>query len=170
MNIKNNKGITLTILIITIMLMFILFGITFSSATTLLKNSQKNKMRTMLYMVQSRAQILLDEYLFENDGKDLNTISDDIIKNSLKGTYLGASSSEITNVGFSETPAKDTIIYCSWNGETLRAQGIDTKNLADGDTIIIQYDIKNEEVEVASVKGFSDGKDSIHKLKEFKDS
>ena len=70
MNIKNNKGVTITVLVLTIIIMLILFGITFSSATDLLRNSQKNKMKTMLYMVQSRAQILLDDFLFENDGGD----------------------------------------------------------------------------------------------------
>ena len=170
MNIKNNKGVTLTILVITIIVMFVLFGITYSSATDLLKNTQRNKMRTMLYMVQSRAQILLNEYLFENDG-ELASVDDTKIQSFLKGSVC-KNVSEFNSVGFPDTtiPGKDTMIYCSWNETTLKEQGIDTNNLTNGDTIIIQYDIKNETVEVASSKGFTSDGVTIHKLEEFKDN
>ena len=59
MNIKNRKGVTLTVLVITIIVMMILTSITITTGTELLRNSQKNKMKTMLYMVRSRAEILL---------------------------------------------------------------------------------------------------------------
>lgn len=171
MNIKNNIGVTLTILVVTIVVMLILFGVTFSTATDLLKNSQKNKMKTMLYMVQSRAEILLDDYLFDNDGKDLSTISDSDIQKALGGTYM-RSLTDIQSVGFgttfTELPSKDTIIYCSWNESVLKSQGIDTKNLANGDTIVIQYNVATDEVDVASKKGFSDGDgNAIHALSDF---
>lgn len=172
MKIKNNKGVTLTVLVITIIVMLILFNITFSTSTDLLKNSQKNKMKTMLYMVQSRAEILLDDYLFDNENEDLSNISDDEIQDVLCGTYLKENDlKEIKNMGFetgsSSIPNKNEKIYCSWNEDVLKSQGIDTKNLAKGDTIIIQYDIKEQKVDVASTKGFSNEGIGIHKLSDF---
>ena len=179
MNIKNNKGVTITVLVLTIIIMLILFGITFSSATDLLRNSQKNKMKTMLYMVQSRAQILLDDFLFENDGGDeattktqINGLDSGEIQEALKGTYI-ENITDLKNVGYElgndALPEKSVRIYCSWNEQTLTDQGIDTKNLAEGDTIIIQYNISEDSVEVASTKGFSEDGVSIHKLGEFSD-
>ena len=175
MNIKNNKGVTLTILVITIILMFILFGITFSSATDLLKNSQKNKMKTMLYMVKSRAEILLDDYLFEHDSEDqtqrennLKGVTDDSIGKELGGSYIKNTGS-LSSIGdtTSTIPEKNKAIYCSWDENTLKSQGIDTENLAQGDTIIVKYDLENGTVDVASTKGISiDGK-SLHFLKDF---
>ena len=96
MNIKNNKGVTLTILVLTIVVMLILFGITFSSATELLKNSKKNKMKTMLYMVKSRAEILLDDFLFDNDGKNKDVLKS--TSESLKG--INSTDGEISYVGY----------------------------------------------------------------------
>ena len=180
MNIKNRNGVTITVLVITIIIMLILFGITFSTSVELLENSQKNKMKTMLYMVQSRAEILLDDYLFENDNNPdnvdnssaLNAVSDDIIKSKLAGVYLtNGDIDKIKRVGYETSsatvPAKSEKIYCSWDEATLKSQGIDTKNLAQGDTIIIQYDIAIEKVDVASTKGYSDNNVAIHSLKDF---
>lgn len=172
MNIKNNKGVTLTILIITIIIMMILFGITFSTGTSLLKNSQKDKMKSMLYMVQSRAEILLDEYLFEHDNGNGDLTSVEVekenIESELGGKYI-ENVSEIKSVGYESNsiPQKGEMIYCSWDEKTLESQGIDTKNLAQGDTIIVQYNLKDNEVNVASTKGIAiDGK-TIHILKDF---
>ena len=160
MNIKNNKGVTLTILVLTIVVMLILFGITFSSATELLKNSQKNKMKTMLYMVKSRAEILLDDFLFDNDGKNKDVLKS--TSESLKG--INSTDGEISYVGYIKS---DNCIYKSWNEDILKKQGIDTKNLAQGDKIIIQYNIDTGEVDVASTKGILVEGQSLHILKDF---
>jgi Tfp pilus assembly protein PilE len=66
-SLKNNKGVTMVILIITIIVMLIIFGITYNTANDLLRNSQKNRLRTNLYLIQSRASALLEDYLFYYD-------------------------------------------------------------------------------------------------------
>ena len=55
---KNNKGVTLTILVISIIVMIIIFGITLSSADDLLRNSEKNRLKTNMYLIQSKAATL----------------------------------------------------------------------------------------------------------------
>ena len=167
MNLKNNKnGVTLTILVITIIVMLILFGITFTTATDLLKNSQKNKMKTMLYMVQSRAEILLDDFSFDNDNGAGN-VNSTALTNETNLAELGgtaSSESDLSGVGYlNET----SCVYRTWNETTLLNQGIDTKNLAEGDTIVIKYDMTNQEVDVASTKGFNEEGASLHSLEDF---
>lgn len=170
MDIKNKKGITVAVLVITFLVMAALFSITFSTSMRLLKTSQRKKMKTMLYMVKSRAEILLDEYLFENEGKDLSEIMITDIQNSLGGIYI-LNVEELQRVGYEigsqEVPSREYIIYCAWEEDELKRQGIDTKNLADGDTIIIQYNLLEETVDVASRKGFSSSGISMHRLREF---
>jgi len=172
----NKKGVTLTVLVVTIVVMLIIFGITYTTSLDLLKNSQKNKMKTMLYMVQSRAEILLDSFMFDNDGKirvDSGSIvivegQADKINYSVLGGSEITSASSLSGVGLS-TLDDTKYIYRSWDKTTLEDQGIDTQNLAKGDTIIVQYDIVNNEVDVASTKGTSvDGK-NYHFLSEFED-
>ena len=164
MKIKNKRGITLVALIVTIIVMIILFGITYTSGTALIRESQKEKMKSMLYLVQGRAQILLDDYLFNHDGEDLKNISDEQV--------------QIADAGYDEKisggniPPKDETIYCIWDATVLKSQGIDIKNLADGDRIVIEYDIKNGEVDVASENGYVGDlttHKTIHSLKDFID-
>lgn len=182
MKLKNRFGVTLTILVITIIVMMILFGITFTTSTELLRNSQKNKMKAMLYMVKARAEILLDDYLFDYDNEDpsirlsnLNSVSDIEIKKKLGGEgtiYIkNVGLYQIQAVGFetgkNSLPSKNEYIYCLWNENVLKNQGIDTKNLADGDTIVIQFNIAENKVDVASTKGYSQNGVAIHKLSDF---
>lgn len=158
MNIKNKNGVTITVLVITILVMLILFGITVTTSTDLLKNTQRNKMKTMLYMVESRAEILLNNYLFETDESNLTSGNQAILAGE------NADSSDIQKVGYT---AGTDVVYRKWNETTLKEQGIDTKNLAQGDTIIVKYDLKNSVVDVASVKGATKNGRGIHALSEF---
>lgn len=167
MSIKNSKnGVTLTILVVTIIVMLILFGITFTTATDLLKNSQKNKMKTMLYMVQSRGEALLDDFVFNNDdgsgGVVASSLTDETKLSELGGT--ASNESDLSGVGY---VSGTNYIYRTWTEATLLSQGIDTKNLAEGDTIIVQYDMVNQEVDVASQKGFNEEGVGLHSLKDF---
>lgn len=166
MNIKNKNGVTITVLVITIIVMLILFGITFTTSTELLRNTQKNKTKTMLYMVKSRAEILLDDYVFETDGKAENEVPTDAELQMLSGEKI-TDFSEINSLGYIDPPVDNKIIYRSWDESVLKTQGIDTKNLANGDKIIVQYDIENNEVEVASTKGYSKDGVAIHLLSDF---
>lgn len=62
---NGKKGVTLGILVVAIILMFIIFGVTMSAGTDLLRNSDKNRLMTNLYLIRSRATTLLEDYLFD---------------------------------------------------------------------------------------------------------
>jgi len=167
---RKNKGVTLTILVITIIVMLIIFGITMSSADDLLRNSQKNRLKTNLYLIQARAETLLENYLFDMDGKDLKTISTDDIEKYLEGSYI-TDAQAIKSVGFTAgsttIPDKDQYIYCRWLTSDLEEQGIDSSNIASGETFIVEYNIQSSSIDVGSTKGFSDGNgNSYHLLSE----
>ena len=170
---KKNKGVTLLILIITIIIMTIILGITISAGTDLIRNTQKNRIITNLYLIQARATILLDNYLFDKDETALNTISNTEIGNQLGGVYLGIDkASLISKMGFKNiNPSNKTShIYCQWNEADLKNQGIDTSNITQGESFIIDYNLEKMEVDVASVKGYKDSKGrEYHLLSEFKD-
>ena len=70
-------------------------------------------------------------------------------------------------IGNDSVPAIDVTIYCAWNKNVLKAQGIDTENLAQQDTIIIKFDLVSNSVDVASTKGYSNNGNAIHKLSDF---
>lgn len=143
---RDKKGVTLGVLIVAIILMLIIFGITMNAGTDLLKNSDKNRLMTNLYLIRARADSLLEDYLF--DGSD----------------NLGtrATSDQITSVGFTENAEGSTrYIYAAWNTSKLKEQGISTENVASTETFIVQYDTETDDVDVASTKGFEEDDGTI---------
>lgn len=140
--IKNNKGVTLVVLTITIITMLIILGISVTTATNLLKETNTRKLKTNLHLIEARAQTLLDDYLFDG--------TDNLGKETTK---------DISKYGWTENELQ--FIYREWNKTMLKDQGIDVKNMASNEIFIIQYDVINERVDVASVRGIVDvdGKD-----------
>ena len=65
MNFKKNSAITLVVLVITVIVMLIIFGITISSGTDLLRNTQKNRLKTNLYIIHAEAENFLEDFLFD---------------------------------------------------------------------------------------------------------
>lgn len=58
-------------------------------------------------------------------------------------------------------------IYCKWDVRFLPSQGIDVSNVEENDYFIVQYDVENDEVDVASFKGVKmDDGTVYHKLSE----
>ena len=169
MKMKNKNAVTLTLLVVTIVVMFIIFGITFVSSKELLSKSQRSKMKTMLYMVKSRAEVLLEDYLFNIDDEALVNVNSTTIEQYLKGDYI-ESSKDLAIVGKTGVNLgdKSKLIYCRWDQDVLISQGIDTKNLAQGDDIYIEYNIEDRKVDVASRKGYGGKKgEGIHFLSQF---
>lgn len=131
------NGVTLMTVAVTVLIMVIIAAVTISAGGTLLKNTEKGKIQTFLYVVKAKAGILLEDYMF--DGTD-----------NLGGTV---SSEYISEVGWSEN---SSYIYRVWNASKYREQEIDTTNLSSVENCIIQYDIVNGSVDVAYTKGFKD--------------
>lgn len=68
---KDKKGITLVSLVVTLIVMLIIFSVTLISATVILDNSKLTKIETTLYMAKARAEVLLEQYMFDGNVKPL---------------------------------------------------------------------------------------------------
>lgn len=148
--IKNNKGVTLVLLIVTIVVLMMLVTVTVNTGKELLKNSERDRLKSSLYLIKARAETLYESYLFDFE----NPLSDEITDQE-KAEYLGGSvvnnSAEIKSVRFFEG---ENYIFCKWNLDDLKKQGISTDKYKEDDTFIIQYDANLNEVDVAFYRGF----------------
>ena len=135
---KNKNGITLTALIITLLVIIVIVGTTIVSSMDIVRNSDKSRLKTNLYLIKARAETLLEDYLF--DGTD----------------NLGeeASKSQISSVGFDEYTGD--YIYRVWDESKLQEEGISTEELKTSEIFIVQYDVENDTVDVASTAGYED--------------
>lgn len=145
---RDKKGVTLVLLVIAIILMLIIFSVTMSAGTDLIRNSEKNRLMTNLYLVKSRAATLLEDYLFDKTDESLNKLGEQ------------ATSDQISEVGFTEDSSCE-YIYCVWDTSKLAEEGIDTEDVASNEKFLIQYNITKDTVDVASTKGFVDENDNM---------
>ncbi len=166
---KSDKGITLTVIIITIIIMGIIFAVTIRTGDDLLRNTQKDRLRTNMYLIKARAESLLSDYLFDFENPLDNSISNETKAKYLKGIVI-TDFAKVKSVGFevSSSDFSGVFIYCEWNLSVLKEQGISTSNIANNESFIIQYSPTTDEVNVASVRGFSEKNGlTYHKLSEF---
>ena len=149
---KVKNGVTLISLVIIIIVMLIILGITVTTADELLRNTDIKKFQTNLYLIEARAQTMLNDYLFDGTDK------------------LGAELDDVNISKFDWEENTSKYVYREWNIAELKKQGIDTSNIAENEKFIIKYDIINEVVDVASTRGIvdSDGEEkyTLSSLKE----
>ena len=154
---KGKKGVTLVLLVVAIILMLIIFGVTISAGTDLIKNSEKNRLMTNLYLIRSKAATLLEDYLFDKTDESLENLAEQV------------TSAQISEVGFIEERSSE-YIYCVWNEDKLVEQGINTEDVALTESFIIQYNITRDTVDVASTKGYENAGNTIYVLSELEEN
>lgn len=76
---KQNRGITLVSLVVTVIVMIILIGVTIESGTELIISSKFKTIETNMMLIQSRAEVLYEKYTFDGtltfDGGGVATIN-----------------------------------------------------------------------------------------------
>lgn len=85
-NLKNNKGITLIALSITIIVLLILASITIYSGTESIKKAQLENLKTNMLLIKAKAKEYVEQASFKN-GVDDTKIKEEV-KSELKGTKI----------------------------------------------------------------------------------
>lgn len=91
MNLKNNKGITLVALIITIIIMLIIAGITLYNGTGILKEAEVEDVKTNMLLIQAQVKTYVEQAKFEGkdtiDQVEVNGVQLSISESTADGYY-----------------------------------------------------------------------------------
>ena len=120
MNFKEQKGITIIALVITIILMLILVGVTIYFSTDAIDKAKLEDIKTDMISIKTRAKIVAEEYNF----KDIE---------SLVG-------SQITNEEAQKLGLENSENIRKWSSSDLSSQNL---GAIDGDLYIVKYDLEN---------------------------
>lgn len=115
---KNNKGVTLTVLVVTIIVIIILAGVTISSSDSLIKNTKVKNMVTNMYLIQAKAEALYEEYQFN-------------------GTETGYIGEQVTDLNTYNVV--DNGKWYKWDKNTIKDLGFDENMLSSGGDFIVNY-------------------------------
>lgn len=175
---RNNKGITIIVLVITIIVLLILSGISIKTGNNIIKQSNLENIKTNMLLVKIKAK----EYV-ENANFKLGTAFDKVTDENDKNSRIAKAKEELQGEEISDISIFKNNINISQeqlsndNSNYTYYYKLDTPNLKDmglsnvksdktDGYYIIKYNIKDNEIEVYNTKGFENNKQIYYSLTE----
>ena len=159
MKVKNNKGITLIALTITIIILLILASITIYSGKESIKKAQLESLKTNMLLIKAKAKEYVEQASFKN-GVNKSEISEEA-KNELKGKEANASDYSKQNI----TINGGEILY-KLTSDNLKEMGLKDVKLGSNEEYLVKYNIKDVTVEVYNTSGYENKGTTVYSLSE----
>ena len=147
MNLKNNKGVTLLVLMVTIVVMIIIASIAIYSGSAAIKEAQTEDVKTNMLLIQAEVKNFVEQAKFEGkdtiDGVTVNGVTMHI--ESADGSINGAGQ-EINNYFRITNDMSD----------------VNLGNISRPELYLIAYDINRVEVVVYFLNGIEDANGTVY--------
>ena len=155
--IKNNKGITLSALVVTVIVIILLAGITITTSDLVVKKTRSKNMYSNMYLIKGKVETIYEDYTFDNDESVL-----------VGKEHIDADSLEATPYGNGITRGEEDNFWYTWDKDTLKALGFDP-HMISSDSDDVFFIVNYATGEVIYSKGFDDGTGEIkYKLSDLK--
>ena len=143
---KNNKGITMIALVITIIILLVLTGISVNTGFSTIKEFRAGRVISNLTMVKAKAEVIYEEYQF-NGTPLVGTTGEKIELSDEEKRLLGSDF--------------DIWTWYQWDTSILEEQGLDKEMLGTNEYFLVNY----ENAEIVYTKGTSlDGQTTYYSL------
>lgn len=157
---KEDRGITITTLVITIIVLLIIAGISAGTGNKVIKSSELENVKTNMLLIKAKGKEYVENANFklgtnfESSADKENRIT--TAKAELKGEEITDVSTINQNMGITqEMISGDYIYYYKLSKDDLTNMGLsNVKSDEKNGWYIIRYDLKNVEVEVYNTLGF----------------
>ena len=158
MNLKQDKGITLLVLSITIIVMLIIAGISLYEGKNIVKNAQLENIKTNMLLIQAKGKIIAEEANFNKTTTENGEEQKQYLGTNLNIAISADSvlSSSITNVLQSEEMEK----YYVLGQDDLNTMGLNKIEISDGVYYIINYETE----EIIYIPGYKYEGNTYYKL------
>ena len=177
---KKNEGITMLVLVITVILLLILSGISINTGNNIIKRANLENLKTNMLLIEVKGKEYVENGNF-NLGTGFDKLKDetekskriDAAKSKLKGKEITDASQlpetfEITTDQFN-TEKNNLEYYYELSDYDLEDMGManeETKNIKGNS--IIKYDIIDNTVEVYNTQGFTKDDKTYYKLSDLR--
>lgn len=161
---KNNHGITMIALVITIVILIILAGISIGEGSKTIERSGIENLKTNMLLIKAKAKVCVESANFKL-GTSLDSLSEEDKTNRINTAKQELIGEEVTNIdelnsniGVEETLEENNqnyIYYYKLSVDNLENMGIkQVKSDEKNGWFVIKYDVKNAQVEVYNTKGY----------------
>lgn len=152
---KSNKGVTLALLTISIIVLLIIMAIIVNVSIKLIKEAELEDLKTNMLIIQAKAKVSLEEVHFEianlDKEKDVDKINT-IKSQKLLGEAIDNWGQDIENAASEIENYKE---YYYLNNDILSSIGLNNQSISNG-YYLVKYDLDNLTVEVANTNGYSE--------------
>lgn len=164
---KNNKGVTLVSLVITIVVLIIISGITVNVSNDVSEQARLQDLKTNMLLIQAKAKTLAEEVNFETANLDATKEEDAKKIAEIKGTKLIGtkfdSSEETIKTATSNAGVTDTTDFYYLSQENLSQMGINIE-VPEDTYYLVKYNF--EDTEVVFTGGYKYEDEVYYKLSE----
>ncbi len=172
---KQNKGITMVALVITIVVLLIIVGISIGTGSNVIKASQLENLKTNMLLIKVKAKEHVENANFQlgtnfetADNKETRIAN---AKEELKGEELKDSSIFDNGININQdkltSDNSNYIYYYKLSTNDLSDMGLSKVDSDDKNGwYIIKYDIKNLETEIYNTLGFENNGEKYYSLTE----
>ena len=153
---KNNKGITLIALTITIIVMLIIASITTYVGMDLIKQAKLQDLVTNMLLIQAKAKEYLEEVKFQTANMTDNAQIEQVKAEQLKGKKITENDEVRTaaeNTGKIDTSKISEYYYLEQ--ANLEEMGLGELNTDEYGYFILRYDLENMKIEVINTVGYN---------------
>lgn len=174
---KKNKGITMVVLVITIVILLIIAGISIGTGSNIIKNAEIENIKTNMLLIKVKGLEYAENANFKL-GTNIDTIKEDErnnriqkAKEELKGEEIIDANQFSDKIGMTQEKLDaenaTNIYYYKLTSENLSEMGISNVKSDDKNGLyIIKYDIKNVQVEIYNLKGIENEGNTYYSLSE----
>lgn len=156
---KEEKGVTLLSLTVTIVVIMILTGITIYYGFGMLTSVKLQDLRTNMLLIQAKAKEYVEEVSFQKANQTDSEKIEQIKNQNLKGKKISSNTQileEAEKTGVIDKNTIDEYYYLeSTDLESMGLGDLKDKSPEEIGYFIIKYDIENIKVEVINTKGYN---------------
>ena len=166
---RSNKGITLAVLVITIVVLLIIASISIGTGNKVIKSSELENMITNMLLIKAQGKEYVENANFKL-GPNFESATDKEAKiSTAKGELKGEEITGSYKIGQETVSSDDSncIYYYKLSEQQLNEMGISKiKSNDNAGWYVIKYDVKKVEVDVYNTKGFENDKNYYYSLEE----
>ncbi len=147
---KNNQGVSLLSLVITIAVLAIITSITLKSGVSNIKQVKMGRILTHMILVNAKVQTIYEEYQFSGNG----LISSDDIRYTISDISMDITPEEIEQIAAKagvDSMQVENWNWYKWDANCLESQGLDKKMLGSQEAFFVNY----EHAEILYSQGMS---------------
>lgn len=164
---KNEKGITLVALTITIILMLIIASITIYSGKSVIKEAKLEELKTNMLLIEAKARECVEDANFkiglsQDDESKIESVREEVYGNA-KLLISTETTANIPNEILSNVDYSNNEILYWVTPETMEAWGLNKIQLEEGEAYFIKFNEKDVSVEVYNNLGY-EGSYSLTKI------